>query len=136
MATRDSVVLALSSQIDVGRWISPDDDEEAQRVADNMGTPLESARQIISSRVSHSRLDPDDPPAALHQACKMKAAQIAFRNASIYGIEAYALGGQAGGYLLVDPTIAELIAPWEDKSPGVVIASRDSDPIAYGSPRY
>lgn len=112
MAARDSVPLTLSTPAAVGRWIFPDDTSEQLRIAQACGESLDAARELITSMVDLARVDRADPPAALHRAATMKAAQLHLRSESVYGVEAFALGGDAGGFLSVDPTIADLVRPW------------------------
>ena len=129
MATRDSVVLALSSVTDVAEWVGGGD--EPAEITPTLIGSLEAAREIISSMVDMDRVDTDNLPAALHRAATMKAAQLHLRTESVYGVEAYSLSGDAGGFLSVDPAIRELIAPWRRPSVGVSRLTADTAPTGW-----
>ena len=130
MAARGSTVLELSTPAAVGRWIFPDNEAEQLRIAREVGESLDAAREIISSMVSMDRIDTASPPAALHRAATMKAAQLHLRQESVYGVEAYQLGGEAGGFLGTDPAIMDLVRPYRKAAVGSARRTADSAPIA------
>ena len=106
------MVLPLSSPDKLADWIK---EEVSQRLVES----LDSARGVISTRV----VDFDDHanlPAELHRACTMMAAAMHQRSDSIYGVDAFAVGNEAGvGFLMSDPTINMLLAPWLRPTLGV-----------------
>ena len=85
-----------------------------------LGRALNAAREIVSGRVSTSRvqafLDENGRlPAALDEACGIIAAQIYWRPNSTYGVEAFAVGGDSGpGFLTTDPTVTMALERWRD----------------------
>jgi len=98
-------VLPLSSLADLSDWIGDPPDDRMRR-------SLESARDVISARVS-STITEDDIPTALHRACTMMAAAMHERSESVFGVDAFSIGGDtAVGFLTSDPTISMLLRPY------------------------
>jgi len=99
--------LTLSDLVTVSEWLG------GETIDDRLAASLEVAREIVTGEVDESLFDPDDPPWSLHRAATMIAAAAHRRSDSIYGVEAYAVGGEAGpGVLTSDPTVARLLRRW------------------------
>ena len=96
--------LELSTPELVADWVGAEID--AQLV-----NSLAAARDLISARV---RTDLPTPlPSALHRAATMLAARLHTRPNSIYGVDAFGLGGEGGaGFLVTDPDIKDLMGPY------------------------
>ena len=98
--------LALSSIADLSDWIG--EDPPSKRMDDS----LAAARDVITARVSTGITD-DDIPAALHRAATMMAAAMHQRIDSVFGVDAFSVGGEsAAGFLTSDPTINMLLRPY------------------------
>ena len=99
-------LLELSSPALLADWL---DEPVTPRLIES----LDAARAVLSERISLRVTGAGDAPEALHRAATMLAARLHRRQRSVYGVDAFAVGGdEAPGFLLHDPTIAELISPW------------------------
>jgi len=99
--------LVLSDAATVSEWLG------GEPIDDRLLASLAVAREIVTGEADQTLFDPDDPPESLHRAATMIAAAAHRRSDSIYGVEAYAVGGEAGpGVLTSDPTVARLLRRW------------------------
>ena len=109
-------VLALSSADDVAAWLQlPPNRTVDERERDNarISAGLQAAREWISGNVTVAATTPAASiPQSLHLACTLLASRWVSRADSIYGIEAFSLGGEAGGVLTNDPDIRRLLGPY------------------------
>lgn len=101
--------LQLSNPQLVADWLG---DEQAP--SNDIISALNSARALVTKKVNPDRFDTPDGvlPAPLHRWATMEAARLVRRRDSIYGADVFSLGGDAGGVLVHDPTLAELVAPY------------------------
>jgi len=105
--------LILSDAATVSEWLG------GERIDDRLLTSLQVAREIVTGEVDERRFDADDPPESLHRAATMIAAAAHRRTDSVYGVEAYAVGGESGpGVLLSDPTVDRLLRRWRTSGVG------------------
>jgi len=104
--------LALSSPERLSEWL-------AEPVDGRLIACLDATRESITTRVSASRVAAFAAahggalPEALHLAATMEAAAVFRRVDSVYGVDAFAVGGDDGpGFLTFDPTVERLVRAW------------------------
>ena len=119
--------LELSSTQDVADYLGLRYDlEEPDRqgiIDANLSESLAAAREFLTDHLIESlqEAEADALPVRLHRACKMIAARFFRREDSVYGVEAFGLGGELGGVLLADPTVSELIGPFRRPHIGAAV---------------
>ena len=109
-------VLALSSADDVAAWLQLPVNrtvDERERDSARIASGLQAAREWITGNVTvPASTAVADIPQSLHLACTLLASRWVSRADSIYGIEAFSLGGESGGVLTNDPDIRRLLGPY------------------------
>ena len=111
MVTADT--LPLSSTDRVARWLG-----EPSTADEELLESLAAACELLAARVDIDRVDAfvdrnGHLPHTLNRWVTMTAARLHRRSRSIYGADQFAVGAESPTLLLRDPTLAELIAPWE-----------------------
>ena len=80
-----------------------------------------AAREAITDEAKLEANLPVPLPHSLHLLCRMLAARLYRRRDSIFGVEAYSLGGEAGAILATDPDMIKLFRPYRRGTVGVYV---------------